>query len=358
MKTDAADNETFFRLTPELVLEAAEDAGFLPSGHTWTLNSLENRVYDLRLEDGSHVVAKFYRPGRWTRPQILAEHDFLFELLAAEVPVCAPLHFSDGSTVREREGILFAVWPRTGGRAPDELSVRDAEMLGRMLARLHNVGAQGARWDRPNLTADSYVRQPLEYLVSSGNVPPHCTKRYTDAAEALALAYDRLSPGVPLHRIHGDCHLGNILHGDDGWFLLDFDDFCVGPAVQDMWMLFPREGPEVPAIRGAFVEGYRSFGDFSDHWWRLAEVLRGMRFIHYAAWVARRFRDPAFQDAFVHFGDEVYWEQETADLEDQVRFVYDDERGIESLATGRVEPAPSAELSNQDFFWDWEEPRS
>ena len=358
MKTDAADNETFYRLTPELVLEAAEEAGFLPSGHTWTLNSLENRVYDLRLEDGSHVVAKFYRPGRWTRAELLAEHEVLFDRLAAEVPVCAPLVFADGSTVHEREGILFAVWPRTGGRAPDELSAEDAQMLGRMLARLHNVGAQGGKWDRPKLTAESYVRQPLEFLLSAGHVPEHCRERYSSAAEALALAYDRLSVDVPLHRIHGDCHLGNILRGEAGWFLLDFDDFCVGPAVQDMWMLFPREGPEVPAVRAAFLEGYRSFGDFADHWWRLAEVLRGMRFIHYAAWVARRFRDPAFQNAFPHFGNDAYWEQETSDLEDQAHFVYKDDSGSESFAGASLIPESTAELTTQDFFWDWEEPRA
>ncbi len=357
MKTDAADNETFFRLTPELVLEAAEDAGFVPSGHTWTLNSLENRVYDLRLEDGSHVVAKFYRPGRWTREQLLAEHSFLFELRDAEIPVCVPLTFPDGSTIREREGILFAVWPRTGGRAPDELSTEDARMLGRMLGRLHNVGEshQDAAWAaRPAITADSYVRQPLAYL-EDGHLPPSCARAYTEAALQLAAAFERLAVDVPRHRIHGDCHLGNLLRGEQGYFLLDFDDACIGPAIQDVWMLFPRSGPGVAEVRAAFLEGYRAFRDFADHWWELAEALRGMRFVHYAAWVARRFRDPAFQNAFPHFGTLTYWEQETADLVDQARLVCHGDA---------VEPRPGAaetagsvdgELTNRDFFWDWED---
>lgn len=352
MKTDAADNETFFALTPELVLAAAEQAGLSPSGHVWALNSLENRVYDLRLEDGSHVVAKFYRPGRWSRTQLQEEHSFLAELREADIPVCVPMPFSDGSTLHEQAGIFFAVWPRTGGRAPDELNPEQADILGRLIGRLHMVGRARLAPTRPTISAATYVREPLAFLLEAGVLPAHCEERYANAALALADHYEQLSEGVPLQRIHGDCHLGNILCGQEGWFLLDFDDFAIGPAVQDVWMLLGRDGQDTSSLRSAFLAGYRSFADLPDHWLKLGEVLRGMRYIHYSAWVARRFRDPAFPNAFPHFGTVGYWEQETADLEEQLGVA----RGKEPPAPGGArEQTAEPELTNSDFFWDMEE---
>ena len=347
------DNEFFFALTPELVLEAAEQADFETTGHCLALNSLENRVYDVRLEDGNHVVVKFYRPGRWSRAQIEEEHAFLFDLREAEIPVCAPLEFPGGGTVRQTEGIYFTVWPRTGGRAPDELSDEQLEVLGRLLGRIHNVGASRPAEHRIALTETTYGVRPLEFLLAGDFLPMHCQARYEDAALATIEAYRALSAGVPTHRVHGDCHLGNLLNGVDGWFFLDFDDFLTGPAVQDVWLLMSARDQEGLRQRAVFLEAYRQFREFDNAWLKLIEPLRALRYIHYAAWIARRIEDPAFPDAFPHFGSDEYGEKETADLADQVALF--GRENPEILGLSRASGPAEEELTNADFFWDWEE---
>lgn len=313
--------DLFLRLTPDLVLKSVEAAGFEPSGHCLALNSLENRVYDLRLEDGTHVVAKFYRPQRWSKEAILDEHRFLLELKEAEIPVCAPLVFKDGATLHEVEGIWYAVWPRTGGRAPDELDDEQVEMLGRLLGRIHNVGAAHPAAARRTLDAATYVHEPVRFLKEGRFLPPEWESRYLKAAEAIASAYEREAKGVPRHRIHGDCHLGNLLRGKDGFFFLDFDDMLMGPAVQDVWMLLGGRDEEAVRQREVFLEAYRQFRPFQHRWLRLIEPLRALRFIHYSAWIARRWHDPAFPHAFPHFDTAQYWERETIDLEAQVNLI-------------------------------------
>lgn len=313
-----AMRELFLDLSPAWVLEAVEAAGLEPTGHVMALHCLENRVYDLKLEDDSHVVAKFYRPGRWSKAAIEEEHQFLYELQEAELPVCAPLSF-DGGSVHEVEGIFYAIWPRTGGRAPEELSDDEIAVLGRLLARMHNVGAARPAKHRRVLGADSYVREPLSYLEAHGFLPPQWAKRYCSAALGIAEQYEALSEGVPTHRIHGDCHRGNLLNGRDGWFFLDFDDFLTGPAVQDVWLLVADQDAAGVRARTQFIEAYQQFRDFNPAWLRLVEPLRALRYIHYAAWVARRWKDPAFPPAFVHFNTESYWERETLDLESQLK---------------------------------------
>jgi Ser/Thr protein kinase RdoA (MazF antagonist) len=330
----------FFRLTPDQVLAAVEAGGFEPTGHCSALTCLENRVYDVRLQDGSHVVAKFYRPNRWSREAIREEHAFLADLREAEIPVCAPIAFADGDTLHSVEGIHYAVWPRTGGRAPDELRDDAVPVLGRLLARIHNVGATRDAPHRRRLDAATAVLEPLAGLEEAGQLPASCARRYRQAVEAVASLYREWSAQVPLHRIHGDCHLGNLLRGDAGWFFLDFDDFLVGPAVQDVWMLLPGREPEDQRRRERLVEAYREFRDFDPRWLRLVEPLRAFRFVFYAAWIARRWRDPAFPAAFPHFGSDLYWETETRDLEELAG----------RLLRGDVEPEPA--LSNEDLFWD------
>jgi Ser/Thr protein kinase RdoA (MazF antagonist) len=346
--------EFFFRLTPDWVLRAVEAGGFDPTGHCSALNSLENRVYDLRLTDGSHVVAKFYRPGRWTREAILEEHRFLFDLRDEEIPVCAPVVFPDGGTLHEVEGILYAVWPRTGGRAPDELNDEQVGVLGRLVARIHNVGAARPMDARPQLSSHSHGIEPLEALEALDVLPPQCRRRYRAAVERVVSLYDDFSVGVPVHRIHGDCHLGNLLHGREGYFFLDFDDCRVGPAVQDVWMLVPGRDADAARQRVLLIDAYRQFRDFDPRWLGLVEPLRALRFVHYAAWIARRFEDPAFPDAFPHFGTVNYWERETQDLEDQLTRIA---RGAEVQPDGTAARAPEEEeeLTNKDFFWDHEE---
>jgi Ser/Thr protein kinase RdoA (MazF antagonist) len=310
--------DSFQELTPDRVLTAVERAGLDPTGHVSALVCLENRVYDLRLADGTHVVAKFYRPGRWSREALEEEHRFVLDLREAEVPVCAPLPLFEGRTLGEDAGFWFAVWPRTGGRAPDELSDAELPVLGRLLARLHVVGAGRPAPHRPVFDAASRLREPLETLEAGRFVPPSCARRFQAAALAVAELYEARSEGVPFHRIHGDAHAGNLLRGAEGWFFLDFDDFGIGPAVQDVWMLVPGRDAEGLRQRERLLEGYRQMRDFDDRTLELVEPLRAMRFVWYAAWIARRSDDAAFQAAFPHFGSESYWEHETRDLEEQL----------------------------------------
>ena len=342
-----APHPRFESLGPEAALEAVEAAGLRPSGHCGVLRCLENRVWDVRLEDASHVVVKFYRPGRWSRAALDDEHHFLFDLRSAEIPVCTPLAVAEGpGTLGEIGGVHYAVWPRTGGREPDELSDEQLAMLGRLLARIHNVGALRAPADRPVLDADRALREPLETLSAGGFLPGSCAARYRRAVLALADAYEACLAGVPLLRIHGDCHLGNLLAGREGFFFLDFDDFVVGPAVQDVWVLVPGRDAEGARQRSLLLDAYRQFREFEPRWLELVEPLRAARFLKISSWIARRWEEPFFRSTFPHFGTEAYWERETGELEDQ-------------LASSR--PAPTADrpaeadpgtLTNKDFFWD------
>ena len=316
----------FDELGPDAALDAVEAAGLRPTGHCAVLRALENRVYDARLEDGAHVVVKFYRPGRWSRAAVEDEHRFLLDLQSAEVPVCAPLVLQgagggDDATVGERGGILFGVWPRTGGREPEELNDEQLAILGRLLARIHGVGARLHPADRPALDAETALLDPLDELLDRGVLPAHCEDRYERAVEALADAYDARSEGVPLLRIHGDCHRGNLLYGRDGWFFLDFDDFVVGPAVHDLWVLAPGRDAEGRRQREALLAGYRLFRDFEPRWLGLVEPLRAARFLKLSTWIARRWDEPQFRSTFPHFGTARYWEDETRELEEQVERV-------------------------------------
>lgn len=361
MKSAEAHNESFFRLSPDRVLEAVEAGGFRPTGHCFALNALENRVYDIRLEDGSqpgaveHLVAKFYRPGRWTREAILDEHEMLFALQANEIPVCAPLRFSNGESVHEIDGIYYAVWPRTGGRAPDEFRDDQLRVLGHLLARIHNEGEALHLEHRRTLTSEAIVDDALDILEDGDFLPPQFAGRYREAALEAAGIYDDLSDGVKLQPIHGDCHPGNLLLGDAGWFFLDFDDMVIGPAVQDVWMLLPGRDVYAEQQREQLIEAYREFRAFDPHEFELIEPLRAFRFVFYAGWIAKRWNDPCFPDAFPHFGTDEYWENETRDLEEQVERIRSGESaGADAGTDGEARAGEEAEggLTNEDFFWD------
>ncbi|MBN2038914.1 MAG: serine/threonine protein kinase [Spirochaetes bacterium] len=349
-------NNFFFDLTPDIVIKAVEKCGLNPTGHCMALNSYENRVYDLRLDDGTHIVSKFYRPGRWTKEQIQEEHDFLLELQADEIQVCAPIRFPDGETIHKIEDIYYAIWPRTGGRIQDELSDEMVEMLGRLLARIHNNGSSKKSAHRISLTGRTYGLEPLAFLEENNFLPSHCITRYRNAVNEVVEIYETLSKDVPFHRIHGDCHLGNLLNGTNGFFFLDFDDFLTGPAVQDVWMLVPARDREGLRQRQIFIDAYRLFRDFDNSWLRLIEPLRSLRYIKYASWIARRWDDPAFPAAFPHFGTVQYWENETADLEDQLNFIHSNTNDLpEGLRKEDTDEDNEQELTNKDFFWDWED---
>lgn len=313
--------DLFLSLTPHKVIEAVEAAGVPCNRVCYPLSSFENRVYEVEREDRSRVVAKFYRPERWTRAQILEEHRFLDELVEAEIPVCAARPFPEGGTLQQIDHIAYCLFDRAGGRVPDELDDELAARLGRLVARIHNVGAAGRAEHRVPLTADAYVRVDLAWLEARKVLPARLEKRYFAAAHALADIAERGLSGVDTHRIHGDLHAANLLLRDGVLRALDFDDMMVGPAVQDVWLLFPGRDAETRRLRDAFLDAYEDLREFDHGSLRLVEPLRGMRLIHYAAWLARRWHDPIFPRTFVHFGTEAYWNEQTRDLEDLLEVI-------------------------------------
>jgi Ser/Thr protein kinase RdoA (MazF antagonist) len=357
MNEDSPATDLFLSLTPEKVLAAVEAAGLCTQPVCYPLNSFENRVYEVELADRTRVIAKFYRPGRWTAEQILEEHRFIDDLARAEIPVATVRPFPDGTTLQQIDHIYYTLANRRGGRAPDEITDELALRLGRLAGRMHNVGAARPAEHRWHMTTDRFVREPLAWLEAHGTLPPAFRERYFKAARAIAEIADERLAGVPVHRIHGDLHTGNLLLRDDLLNVLDFDDMVMGPAVQDLWLALPGRDRFTAEQRELFLEGYEQFREFDRRTLHLIEPLRAMRIVHYSAWLARRWHDPVFPVTWPHFGAPDYWERETAELEELLLFVRGeaplDEQGH---AVPRAEAAPAEEeaLSNKDFFWDWE----
>ncbi len=345
----APSTDLFLALTPERVIDAVEAGGLRCEPACYPLNSYENRVYDVLLEDGARVVAKFYRPGRWSEAQILEEHRFMEDLDQAEVPVCKHRLFPDGSSLKRTEGIWYCLYDRYPGRAPQELDHEAAERVGMMAARIHNVGAAGVAANRTRLDGETYGRANLDWMLDHGTIPAPWRDRYAAATDEIADTTDRLLEGVEVHRVHGDFHLGNLLLRDGVFNVLDFDDMVVGPAVQDLWLVLPGRDDHTRRIRESFLEGYEQFRPFPRSSLALIEPLRGLRLIHYAAWLARRWHDPVFPATWPHFGSEDYWAEETKELEDIVHMIRAEDP---NAAPGEPE---TELLSNKDYFFDWDE---
>jgi Ser/Thr protein kinase RdoA (MazF antagonist)/predicted GNAT family N-acyltransferase len=310
----------FFSLTPDRVMAAVEALVGQRATLCYPLNSLENRVYEVELEDRTRRVAKFYRPGRWSDAQVAEEHTFLADLVAAEIPAVAPLPYPDGSTARRdpETGILCALFPRVGGRAPEEFTDAQLERLGALLGRIHNVGASRAAPHRVALTVDHYGRASRDTLLAAPTLPPSLATSLSAVCEALFARIEPLFDGVATHRIHGDCHPGNLLWGRDGAFFLDFDDMVTGPAVQDVWMLLPGSDDDARRQRDVLLTAYAQFRDFDRTTLRLIEPLRALRYLHYAAWITRRWGDPSFPRVFPQYGEQRYWSELVVDLSEQL----------------------------------------
>jgi len=314
-------------LTPDVVLDALSSVGLHGDGRLLALSSYENRVYQIHLEDAYEgcpvVVAKFYRPGRWTEAQILEEHAFSAELAAAEVPVVAPLA-PQGATLHHHAGFAFSVSPRRGGRQPELDDGEVLEWIGRYLARLHIVGARSAFTARPALDLQTFGREPRDWLLTHEAIPLDVQGEWTREVDvALRLVETALTratqDGVRLLRAHGDCHPGNILWTPDaGPHFVDLDDARTAPAVQDLWMLLSGDRAQRQRQLGALLDGYEQMREFDRAELALIEPLRTLRLIHYSAWLARRWSDPAFPAAFPWFGTSDYWRGQVQMLQEQI----------------------------------------
>ena len=315
----------YARLTPDRVLDALQAVGLEGDGRLLALNSYENRVYRVHLVDGRIVVAKFYRPSRWTREQILEEHAFARELAHAEVPVVAPMTLAseggDATTLAYDEEFPFALYEHRGGRAPELEDRETLAWIGRFLGRLHATGAARAFATRPALDVATFGIEPRDYLLESQWLPPPLEPAYRAAID-LAIAGVRRcherAGDVQRLRVHGDCHAGNVLWTGQGPHFVDLDDARTAPAVQDLWMLLSGDRNDMTASLEAVLEGYRRFRDFDPRELHLVEALRTLRLIHYAAWIARRWEDPAFPAAFPWFGTERYWQDRILELREQI----------------------------------------
>ncbi len=320
------DSHPYSRLTPDLILNALESLGLRCDGRLLALNSYENRVYQVGIEDEQPVVAKFYRPARWSDAQILEEHAFALELAAAEIPLVAPMEFSN-RTLQAFEGFRFCVSPRRGGRAPELDDPQVLEWLGRFIGRIHAVGATKPFLHRPSLDIESFGEEPREFLLSSGLIPEDIRAAWTQASqlalEGVRHAFDRAGD-ITRIRTHGDCHASNVLwtpssgNNVGGPHFVDLDDSRMAPAIQDFWMLVSGDRHAMGQQLGKLLNGYEDFMEFDDRELHLFEALRTLRLLHYCAWLARRWDDPAFPLAFPWFNTQRYWQDRVLELREQV----------------------------------------
>jgi Ser/Thr protein kinase RdoA (MazF antagonist) len=309
----------FATLTPDLVLDAVESIGYLSDARVLALNSYENRVYQVGIEDSQPMIAKFYRPDRWSDAAIREEHAFSHELAEYEVPVVAPLQ-RDGESLFEHAGFRFALFPRRGGRAPEPGNLDQLYRLGQLLGRLHAVGANRPFEHRETLTVAGFGHASLDTLLDGGFVPRSLLPAYESVARDLLKRLDELFARVrytPI-RLHGDCHPGNLLHRDDAFHVVDLDDCRMGPAVQDLWMMLAGDRQERLGQLSELVDGYQEFHDFAPRELPLIEGLRALRLMHHSAWIARRWDDPAFPLAFPWFANERYWGDQILALREQL----------------------------------------
>lgn len=325
------DKTQFFdSLTPDKVLDAVESLGFQTTGRLMPLASMENRVYEVEIENPSaqHVsenfkIFKFYRPGRWSQKQIQDEHDFLFDLQDQELHVIAPDKIKNQSVFVDPNGLYFTCFPKMGGRACDEWNEELLGQMGRLLGRLHAVGKTKSSQARLSLDIKTFGENNLQVLEKSRYLPGEYRAAYSNLCHDVFALGSPLFKGINFQRIHGDCHHGNILLNEGRPFMIDFDDMSQGPCVQDIWMVIPGRDEESLNQRNILLDAYLEMNDFNFQELKLIEILRSLRIIHFSAWISLRYEDQSFQRAFPQYGTTQYWEEEMAQLREQLSLLKD-----------------------------------
>jgi len=312
----------YYQLSPERVLDAVESLGFAVDGRFIVLNSYENRVYQVHLDNAEPIIAKFYRPQRWSDEAIREEHRFTRQLVEQELPIIAPWHTGDGETLFDFQGYRFTLYPRRGGQAPEPGDLDQLYRLGSMLGRIHAFGATQTFDTRPTLSIDSYCKTPAQFLLQKQFIPSELRDNYThlihQIIESAENTFNHVSR-LTYIRTHSDFHLSNIIWTrDDGPYILDFDDCRMAPAVQDIWMLLSGDRAQRTTQLSEVLEGYQNFYDFNTAELPLIETLRTLRMVHYAGWLATRWTDPAFPQHFPWFNTPHYWQQHMTELTDQL----------------------------------------
>lgn len=310
----------FHNLTPDTVITLVEKAlNVRCTNLCRPLNSYINRVYELEEEEGDGLVVKFYRPGRWSKEALQDEQDFLLELAAQEIPVVPPLILQGGTTLGSHNDLHFAVFPKKSGRSYDEYTDEQWLELGRLLGRVHSVGAMHLAADRITMMPDKSTRHQVDYIIKGDFIPSDLIKQFEELSDTLIHEVTPLFNNVEMIRIHGDCHFSNLIYRpDESFYIIDFDDMAMGPPVQDFWMLLPGHMEESYVEIDLFLEGYETFRDFDRRTLRLIEPLRAMRYIHYTTWCAHQVAEDGLSRVAPEFGTREYWQQEIRDLAEQL----------------------------------------
>lgn len=314
------------RLTPDLVMDCVESVGYKCDARNIPLNSYENRVYQIGVEDDEPLIGKFYRPGRWSDEQILEEHRFTQELEDEEIPVVPPLRLPNDTTLAQHQGFRFALYMRKGGRAPELDDMATLPILGRFIGRIHAVGSICNFQHRPTLTVASFGHDSRNFLLENDFIPAELIIPYETLTlkllERIEETFQQFSH-LDTIRLHGDCHMGNVLWRDQIPHFVDFDDARNGFAIQDLWMLLSGERDMQMIQIQKIVEGYSDFCDFDPLELNLLEPLRTLRMMHHSGWLAKRWSDPAFPRAFPWFNSQRYWSEHILELREQMAALYE-----------------------------------